>query len=496
MDPLSITASVATLFHVTTAASSCLHSFIKSVRGVDSKLLALESDVGKFTKTLDIIKHELDNCDVSSVPHELWQHIDTSLQDCRLSCRELEDLVVKIKNTKPPRVWWQARAAVSLSSHSAEIDSLRDQINTSNSALQTTLGVLNLSISLRTNASQNEVQLQLTNLKDFIQSSLRIAESSSLRTAGAWQSPDQLTIFRTAHHLRSLAHAAQTFHDTASTAASNTAASINGPSLRRAQTFLDVKGHGTTLSNVFSFKKKRIERLIRENSPADQLKTVSPTTPGLAADNGPKFPTPSVITQEGVLEPEDEDNAPEADIALTLMTAMERMARGSVHTDKYSTAGALLKTALLYVDRDKDRPTYDRLQTQLSLCYLLLGKWHEAEPMIKQLSRSKGTMKTTTLVVPNLIHALALAHLTEYSFMAAEMLCRKSLNMKKNLVGSDHKEYYQTIGLLAVIYEMQGEPLNGAIIRRSLPAQFSYEHPADVIELVKSDRAFLESVFG
>ncbi|KAK0706317.1 hypothetical protein B0T26DRAFT_447316 [Lasiosphaeria miniovina] len=105
--------------------------------------------------------------------------------------------------------------------------------------------------------------------------------------------------------------------------------------------------------------------------------------------------------------------------------------------------------------------------------------------------------RTPDLAIPNLLHALALTHLTQSSSRRAIKLCRQSLNMKKRLIGSDHAEYYQTMELLATAYELEVEPMYGEILRNFIPTSFECKsHPPDVLDFITNHPGLLDGVFG
>jgi len=52
------------------------------------------------------------------------------------------------------------------------------------------------------------------------------------------------------------------------------------------------------------------------------------------------------------------------------------------------------------------------------------------------------------------------------------------------------------MGLLAVIYDVSGEPVRSRIIKRSIPAEHSYEHPADPLTYLSGQTGVFKASFG
>ncbi|KAK3984000.1 hypothetical protein QBC44DRAFT_200655, partial [Cladorrhinum sp. PSN332] len=467
MDPLSISASVLTLIQAAAATTSCLQKFIKSVRRADSRLSDLCNELITLAGFLDAIDRSVkqfqqSNALLSPINDDIWRQSLIALEDCQTSLSELEELVTKVKNgrdrSRSTRLWRLTRItlAISLDSHTSEIDHLRNKIHKSNCALQTMLSV---SLSLRSNTSQDLILSELAKLKDYIEYSIHAAgvpkTPSGLNDMSARQLESQSQVAR---NLKGLAQAAKIFYTTASTTASSMCRS--------------------SLSAIMpSFTRERIQGFINtEAAPGASTRHTM-----VSEMDWGSLPHPTKTPQDN-LKPESHAQRPivvdpdvESDLEILFFRGLEERATESVRIGDIQNAQVLLERAIYrHGNSQRNRTDVNRLQIQLSLCYIFLGKWREAEPLVQQMAQLKITSNE---VISDLFHALAVAYVTASSFLEAMRLCRQSLNIKKKLLGPTDASYHLTMGLLATIYDEMDEGTYGDIIRDSLPFDFTYQHP-------------------
>lgn len=195
----------------------------------------------------------------------------------------------------------------------------------------------------------------------------------------------------------------------------------------------------------------------------------------------------------------DEDEDDEAEDEQEYFDGLEELAKDRIVNGDYTKAIDFLTQAMTRdVGTTSTGNEFRELQIQLALCHFFQGDWKKAEPIVTSLS------KLLDEVTCNLLHALALFHLFEYSFDDALKTCRKSLVGKKKLLKSNQarcddypeSDYAETVALRATIHHMSGDPIHAEIYHRRLPRGFEYKHPARAIDFILKHPRVLSIALG
>ena len=287
---------------------------------------------------------------------------------------------------------------------------------------------------------------------------------------------------RVARNLQSLARAAKVFHSTASTTASSMYRSSLGAAMP-------------------SFTRERIHGFIRDHNVSHVAPLARHTVTSRFESEWSFPPKPDAVEDSDAISASElvVSLAPEPDADMDLeilfFNGLEKRAAECVRAGNITKAELLLEQALSrHGDRQKNKGAVDRLQVQLSLCYIFLGKWRQAEPLIQPMVQS--TSITSDSVISDLLHALAMAYMDALSLGEAMKLCKQALNIRKKLLGTTDARYHLTMGLLATIYDRRNETVYGDIIRCSMPSEFDYRHPKSIRRLIEDDLGLFKSVFG
>lgn len=200
--------------------------------------------------------------------------------------------------------------------------------------------------------------------------------------------------------------------------------------------------------------------------------------------------------EDTVLEEDDNDDDDDDEFERAFTVALRQLALDRIKTEHYDKAVQFLHEALKRseADANENAEVIDRLNLQLSLCYILQGTWLLADPLIARL----GTAKCDVDISP-LLHAVALGHLATYSFDSALTSCRLALRVQRRrckLGMAVWEEYPETLGLLATVYDMMGEGIRAEVARSQLPRWYVYQHPTSEVDFMKSQTRFLETVLG
>lgn len=291
---------------------------------------------------------------------------------------------------------------------------------------------------------------------------------------------------RVAQNLRNLARAAQSFHSSAS----STASSINDANRTsdwNVQSDAAMSVRGTLTLN----KREQIHQYLDQT----QHETSSMPLhhiPSSIADLG------APLSKDDAEDDENDDQDDEAEFESLFLSGLEEASKQSMLKHDFKKAEALLEKAIqIQTHLASGNSDLKRLQISLIICYFFQHKWRHAEPLITAIARSRANLDA---VVCNLLHALALAHLSDYGFDEAIRVCKQALKGKKKLketFGASHElDYNETLGLLATIHDIKGDQLYPEVLRRTIPQWFTYCHPFDEVEFISTHPTIFQNVLG
>ncbi|KAK1637763.1 hypothetical protein BDP81DRAFT_393450 [Colletotrichum phormii] len=481
MDPVTITTSAVTLIEAGIITKS-LRDFVHGVRTVDSRIAKLFEELENLTTFLNVVDRELKRCqafDLAIVEDDLWQQSDIVLMDCMVTRIDLKTLIQDIKNTSSSKGFvWRARAMLDLSIHGNELVSFQEKIHKSNGALQTILHTINVAFAIRSIANQTVILDELEGLKASVDKAFAISDKTAETFTHV---KSRQSDARLARNLRDLARAAENFWVTASSTADTSHGGRNARELR------DISKRLALAQNVGSL----------------------PSSPSEApSSDNPEVSSPEVSSESSILEDEDVE---EEEFEFMVVEDLQKFALEKIEQRQLTDAGTSFEDALTRLEKiisglkdqggNGHRRYLSRLRAikiQLATCYFFQGNWKLAEPLVTDLAASK---KDRNGVVCNLLHALALSYLSNFSFEIASETCKQAVKgemlLRKARNSRDRtRDHHQSLGLMATIQEMAGEHPRAEVFRRKLPAYFKYEHPENFQEFLQTRPDFLSIVFG
>lgn len=335
---------------------------------------------------------------------------------------------------------------------------------------------------------------------------------------------------RLSRNLQALAKAAKHFYSTAS----STAGTSRGD--RSERTWQPSSSAAISLAGNFpSFKRERVERFINEGQtrpapPVPEVETpVHSRSPAVSPAPSP-VPTPVATpvtspTAESCRSPiksdppvsehgsdheyigADDDDDDEAAFNRDYIHCIRQVAIDNIKARDFTKAGDMLKEALAHCAKSSSGSeksclssyiSMRSLNIQLAICYFFQGNWKMAEPIVTDLAASRSGKDS---VVCNLLHALALAYLSEYSFDIAIDTCKRALKgherlLKRSKTDISTLDLNNSLGLLATTYDMTGDYLRAAVFRRRFSQGFKYQHPSNVIEYFDHHSELLSAALG
>lgn len=329
---------------------------------------------------------------------------------------------------------------------------------------------------------------------------------SSRPSGGSYRDRTEHSDSRVSRNLRNLAAAARPFHCTASSTSGTTRAGSSAPwqSIPPLSSVGDFPEH----------KRQRVTAFIqagRYPSPETVSATRQPSlrTASPSPSQCTSLPSPREVpsnsngwapVSESAQEISEIDEDEEFEEEWEYFDGLKEWARDRIVNQDYTKAIEFIKQAMSKVNAfnamdDLSPP----LKAQLALCHFFKGDWRSAEPIVLELATT-GLNEVTC----NLMHALSLADLFEYSLDSALRFCRMALKGKKHILvenqeligGPIEADYGTTLALCSTIYHMKGEPIRAEVCHRCLPKGFEYKHPSSELDFIFSHPRLLPAVLG
>ena len=152
-DPLSIAVTAFSLIDLCVSKSSYIYSFISSARAVDDTIGLLDTELTSLSLTLNSVhdsfidpslRVDADGRFASQKP--VWTNVERCLKDCEKCLRQLEDIIRGVAKRKG--YFRRVRAQIRLNMKSDDIDLLRKQIAGYRGAMELSLQLVTMHVSL------------------------------------------------------------------------------------------------------------------------------------------------------------------------------------------------------------------------------------------------------------------------------------------------------------------------------------------------------------
>ncbi|KAJ3578142.1 hypothetical protein NPX13_g2425 [Xylaria arbuscula] len=457
MDPLSITTSVITLL----GAASNVYNFLQSIRNADKGLQSLVKEVSTLNGYLRSIDKALENCRsnayaLSHIDPALWKESKIALSDCQDTITEL-GLVFK-EPKRPSRsntLFRKARVAAELRSRAGDIASFREKISMSNLSLQTLLQVINVSLSLRSNESQDTILRDLKELKEALKKS---SQAATVSYSTLFLNEQDI---RLVHHLKGLIRAAHDFHTSASVTASTVANSTQPPPT----VFEDDDARPGLSPRLPSIKRMQIETYLSQTQ-QQVARSISSVSSVSSIHEDEPILSSLVKGPEVVAETHDIDSNHMLSNIYT--SGLTKIAQKALQQLDLVKAEGYLKGALKWHNSSGSEDTHhqQRLQAQLALCSLLQGNIQEAQNLILNLTDASTEQDA---IAHQLLYALALLQLHELDFEGARDNGKRLWAALQKAPQGASLEANHAMRVLATSYQETGQSLLADAIEAELP---------------------------
>ncbi|PMD45395.1 hypothetical protein L207DRAFT_255685 [Hyaloscypha variabilis F] len=498
MDPLSIATGAASLAATASTLSLWLHTLIKDIKNVDAKLTALSKEVTLLTGILASVEGTIRKCHsqtlaLAHLDSQIWQQIENVMVDCKITLEGLDRLVIKIRSesgsTNFMRLFRKPSMHFRLTTKMDDVSEFMTQTYKLNCALQTALAIFNISLSFRTNTSQDLLFRELQSLKGLVEEALNASHTTE---PGA----DPFAA-RLSRNLHSLAKAAQRFHSTASSTAS-TRIESGGRSSHTSH------WSGSDSFHLTDRRREIIERWNRQQQELEEVQEENTTT----TDETPTTDHSTVITTPDLAEASDkpskqtrevdeDSDGDDSDIELDFLKNFDELAYTSFARKDYSKSEQFLRKAMERSTGESSGETdFNLLRIRLAICCCLQDKWEFASGALVPLSKSKNA---SNLPVFHLLQAIALGYLANNRLEDAHSVCKTALQGKKKILGKTSDDFQECLSILALIYEKKGDSLEAEAVRLSIPADWTPSTPESLRsgkQYILDHKSLIDLAFG
>ncbi|KAF3012223.1 hypothetical protein E8E14_009965 [Neopestalotiopsis sp. 37M] len=508
MDPLSITASTITLIE----AATKIYRFLSEISEAGAKFTELCTELNHLTdvlQSINAVRRDAQKNVLAFAPVEqdLWTQSEIAFSDCEKTLDDLASLIEKIKPTKTTTtVLRRLRLATYLHLQAKDLASFREKLHTSNSSFQTLLQVLNVSLSIRSNKSQQDIFIQLKKLK-------RVIEASQCATA----EPNNSLINNASHqsllnNQRELVRAAQSFYSSASSTASTGDGTVNGSqethSKRLSTRVAAWSVAESDLGSLASQTRRRVEDYITNyrHSTAITSRSGFYSRPGSysqvshhAANITFREPVRNVgappqrladLSIDDVAVDELSSKS-EFDPDSFLYDCLRQLADDSIQSHDIAKAEIVLRQALRQgKSLAQGDPRQVRMRIQLVLVEFLQGKGRDMEASVLDLVK----FHVSKAVADQLLYILVLAHVLEKDHDSSKRLLPELLRGPDSSGSIVSPTNIETMQLWATSCRLAGDYLEAEAIEARFPMLKEKALPTVSGFILQSEELLLELI--
>lgn len=465
MDPFSIATGSASLVVLCVQVSATLYTWIDDTRQVDTNVAALCEEILALSRVLDAIsKTWKRNPQITSVHSDpdgtLWVSVKASIDDCKATLEKMSRMVDDVQKGGAFGRGFIRRTTkqIKFTLKAKDISVYKQRVQSYNSAMQSALHMINLCLLLQSNSSQESVSRILSDLKSQIG---RVEEALISREDILVSRDDIEENERISRNLHQFVRAAESFHSSASTVASDRSTVWGG----------SILGDPLTQDQMSS-----IENWI----PPPSIVEEDEQNEEIASSTGRSAPVSnnrsSIMDMDITSVHEDlHDSDSDSDIEKDLTRKFQELAVAKLEERDYEKAEQFFQKVLDRSATEEESPqNLTVVKVKLAYAYCFQGRWEEAEAIIVPIAMGKQKVDISAF---HGLHTLALLHYGKNGLETAEKYCKRALMGKKKILGKDHASYFESINLLSRIYLAKGDQAESEVYRSFLPAGHNNELP-------------------
>lgn len=179
----------------------------------------------------------------------------------------------------------------------------------------------------------------------------------------------------------------------------------------------------------------------------------------------------SIDSDDDLESQSDSDDEFEAKLALKSLHRGIELCRARKYREAEPTLKNALKSARLAKLARSKAEDLKFAEVKLAEAYLYQENWSEAEEALSTITESNSSSKSDDTTLADAYYLRAQLCLTKHDFGRAQKFCRKAMRVQKRL-GKTHASYYQSLVLLALVFETSGDKETAAEYLEGVPLQY------------------------
>ncbi|OCL14343.1 hypothetical protein AOQ84DRAFT_435739 [Glonium stellatum] len=445
MDPLSIASSAAGIAGLCIRVYGILYTFVDDARSIDDSISGLCEEILGLSRVLKALSQAWNQnpllvaAQANTDGGSLWTSVQASLDDCENTLGKLEKKLDEVQKSSFLGRGFLRKPTMSikLNVRMRDISAFKQQMHSYSTAMQSALQMINV------NTSQESIAQVLTGLKSQIgrvESALQARNDTEPSSSDMGEDSERIS-----RNLRLLVRAAESFHSSASTIVSDGARSTVWA--------------GSVMGDPLSDER---HQSIKDWIPPPSVEEENRTQNQVAKSN--------VLSSGGTEEDSGQDSETDSDMEKDMLKKFQDLAIASFSQGDYPKAEQFLVKFMDRSTRNNSPENMVTMKLMQAYAYGYQGNWDGSERVLLSLATLKGTADSMVFYG---LHALALRKLDMGAYDSAIRHCRRALMGWRRTEGKESAQFYESMALLAHIYEAEGDSAEAEGCRSFLPAGYS-----------------------
>lgn len=469
MDPVTILTVAGMAFTAAEKAGEAgiaLGRFINDVKYIDNTIGLLVTEVNALSAACDLvgsrikgIAEAMDGVGPDSKKESpLWLQVRSQLEDCNETVSALYEAVKDVGLEKKKNPFAQAWRQIQLNMKTKDIEDSRNRIRSHTASLQLVLQAITLELSyLAPHKADQQLLVLLENIRDIKQELSQMRNTSQETSTSDSERRHDQKEDELIKYTDKIISSGETLYE----------GSIAGGSVIGPTEGLDEK--------ISSW----VSRLQVLNSDSTITESEDYDTRGSSV-SGADIGTMTDITSDSGMEarPTEYDDLPENEEEgddLEIEMIKEAYSLGALefqHKD-YSKANMLLQEVLTMVEESPMRSgrmlDIRELRWMLAVCAYHTDDFQAAEAALKEIVQIPPQGQDDRVRLCEAGHILALVSLKQNKLAEARQYCDSALQGRRRLLGKQDPACYESLALLARIFDLQDNSARASIYSRMIP---------------------------
>ncbi|KAF3910199.1 hypothetical protein ABW21_db0201795 [Orbilia brochopaga] len=498
MDPLSIAASVAGLLSLCIQVGQTVTTLADALANVDNTISSFRGEIDGLAGVLaaigasfsDPTRHRILEAASNGTGHigQYWKGVNVALTHCHATLRKMAGVLDGVQTSRRTRIFRSFGKHLKLSSEEGVLTLYRQEVQSHTANLQISLQMISVCMSLAADDTNAEAAVRLDDLSDDVRNIRQLLETTKKMQSVR----ESTTIFRrpSAHKVKEVV-SSKIKHSFAKRMAEHRPSATDKDSVR--ESVLAVPNYFTEdrRNRVQDWINAPTADTLSDSSSSDLATNLTPPTDGgKSASTQATSPLLDRFKSTPLwgLSPHQEDaREDDEDAALSVSSDIDSGFKSNLYyaglqyfeQGDYMHAERFFTKALQASEADGNTKSTDPalLQVKFYLAQTLSKQrlWDDALALLVTLqSLVPKTDEPLRWLEASITHELALVYLGKGFSADAKRHAKSAASQRKKLHGKTDARFFASIGLLADICEIQGDPVTAEGYRGFLPPKAAH----------------------